>query len=185
MSTSSHRAMREPRIAYSSRVSSRSQMRAWFVALAASIWMVVVAAGILLFAGVGFCYLVSVPSLRNASVCSTIGTTVYFDVIALFAGVPVLIRVDHVARNPSWLRRPLTIRVAYLWITLTLAFVLLSTFALLPAGLYPILLILWLGTGVTLATLLIARAVIRLCQKTCQKDLESWERVIMKGNPKT
>jgi hypothetical protein len=119
----------KPRILY------RSPMRAWFVALAASIWVVVVAAGILLFAGVGFCYLVSDPFLRNRLVCSTVGTTVYFDIIALFAGIPVLILIDHVARNPSWLRRPLTIRVLYLWTTLTLAFVLLSTFALLPAGL--------------------------------------------------
>jgi hypothetical protein len=153
-------------------------MRAWFVALAASIWAVVVAAGILLFAGVGFCYLVSDPSLRTTSVCSTVGTTAYFDIITLFAGIPVLILIDHVARNPSWLRRPLTIRVSHLWMTLTMAFVLLSIFALLPVGLYPILLVLWLGTGVTLATLLIAKAVIRPSQKACQKDLETWERVI-------
>lgn len=142
-------------------------MRAWFVALAASIWVVVVAAGILLFAGVGFCYFVSDPSLRNMLVCSTVGTTVYLDVIALSAGVPVLILVDHVARNPSWWSKSLTVRVSYLWMSLTLAFVLLSTFALLPAGLFTILLVIWVCTSLTLAALLIAKAAIRPSQKNC------------------
>ena len=87
-----------------------SQMRTWFVALAVSIWVIVVAAGVLLFAGVGFCYLVSDPSLRNRWVCSTVGTTLSFDIMTLIIGIPVLILIDHVVRNPSWWGRPLTTR---------------------------------------------------------------------------
>jgi hypothetical protein len=143
-------------------------MRAWFAALAATIWVVVVTAGVLLFTSIGFCYLPSDPFLRNRLVCSTVGTTGGFDIIALVAGIPVLILIDHVARNPSWLGRPLITKLTYFWMIFTLAFFLLSTIAPLPAGQFTILLVLWLGTGGTLATLLIARAVIRASQKTCQ-----------------
>ncbi len=144
-------------------------MRAWFVALAATIWVIVVTATILLFASVGYCYLPSDPSLRNKFVCSTIGTTTSLDIIALVVGLPVLILIDHLARNPSWLERPLSTRITYLWITLTAAIVLLFVSALRPAGLPPFLLALWLGIGVLCAMLFIAGAEIhRTPRKTSQ-----------------
>jgi len=144
-------------------------MRAWFVALAATIWVIVVTATILLFASVGYCYLPSDPSLRNKFVCSTIGTNAGFDIITLVVGVPVLILIDHVARNPSWVEKPLTTRVMHLWMTLTIIIVLLFVSYLLPAGLLPFLLVLWLGIGLIWAALFIGRAEIhRSPQKTSQ-----------------
>jgi hypothetical protein len=140
-------------------------MRAWFVALATTVWAIVGGAGILLFGGSGYCIFAKDPS---SLVCSTVGTTAYFDVTILVVGVPVLILIDYVVRNPSWLSKPLTIQVSYLWMTIGLVFVLLSIFPLLTTGLFTILFVLWLGTGVTLATLLIARTVIRPSQRTCQ-----------------
>ena len=132
-----------------------SQMRAWFVALAVSIWVIVVAAGILLFAGVGFCYLVSDPSSANGWVCSTVETTGQFDIMTLIVGIPVLILIDHVVRNPSWWSRPLTTRVMHFWLTLTTIIALFLTLALVQTELFQVILALWLGIGLTLATLFI------------------------------
>jgi len=128
-------------------------MRAWFVALAASIWVIVVAAAILLFAGVGFCYHVSDPSLTNMSVCSTLETTWYFDIMTMIVGIPVLILIDHVVRNPSWWGRPLTTRVMHFWLTLTAIVALFLTLALVQAEVFQVILGLWLGIGLTLAAL--------------------------------
>ena len=128
-------------------------MRTWFVALAVSIWVIVVAAGVLLFAGVGFCYLVSDPSLRNRWVCSTVGTTLSFDIMTLIIGIPVLILIDHVVRNPSWWGRPLTTRVMHFWLTLTAIVALFLTLALVQAEVFQVILGLWLGIGLTLAAL--------------------------------
>jgi hypothetical protein len=130
-------------------------MRAWFVALAASIWVIVVAAGILLLAGVGFCYHVSDPSLANRSVCSTVETTWYFDIMTLIVGIPVLILIDHVVRNPSWWDRPLTRRVMHFWLTLTTIVALFFTLAIVQTELFQVILGLWLGIGLTLAALFI------------------------------
>ena len=130
-------------------------MRAWFAALAASIWVIVVAAAVLLFAGVGFCYLVSDPSLTNRWVCSTVGTTWYFDIMTLIVGIPVLILIDHVVRNPSWWSRPLTTRVMHFWLTLTTIVALFITLAIVQTELFQVILALWLGIGLTLATLFI------------------------------
>ena len=130
-----------------------SPMRAWFVALAASIWVIVVAAGILLFAGVGFCYHVSDPSLTNMSVCSTLETTWYFDIMTMIVGIPVLILIDHVVRNPSWWGRPLTTRVMHFWLTLTTIHALFLTLPLVETELFQVILALWLGIGLTLAAL--------------------------------
>jgi hypothetical protein len=150
-------------------------MRAWFVALAATIWIIVVTASILLFAGVGLCYLPGDPSLRNKFVCSTVGTTAYFDVITLVVGVPFLILIDHVARNPSWLEKPLSTRILYLWITLTVIIVLLFVSALVPAGLPSFLLVLWLGIGLLCAILFIVGAEIhRSPRKTGQLYAYTW-----------
>lgn len=135
-------------------------MRAWFVALAATIWAVVVSAGILLYASFGYCLLFSDPSRTNALVCSLAGTTWYYDIVTLVAGVPVLILIDHVARNPSWLDKPLATRVMYLWMTLTAIFVLQFMSALLPLVVLPFLLVLWLGLGLAWATIFIMRIVI-------------------------
>ena len=132
-----------------------SQMRAWFVALAVSIWVIVVAAGILLFASVGFCYLVSDPSSANSWVCSTVGTTGYFDIMTLIVGIPVLILIDHVVRNPSWWGRPLATRVMHFWLTLTTIVALFLTLALVQTELFQVILALWLGIGLTLAALFI------------------------------
>ena len=132
-------------------------MRAWFVALAASIWVIVVAAGILLFAGVGFCSLVSDQSLANRWGCSTVAATGYFDIITLIVGIPVLILIDHVVRNPSWWGRPLTTRVMHFWLTLTTIVALLITSAIVQTELFQIILALWLGIGLTLAALFIIR----------------------------
>ena len=130
-------------------------MRAWFVALAASIWVIVVAAGILLFAGVGFCSLVSDQSLANRWGCSTVAATGYFDIITLIVGIPVLILIDHVVRNPSWWSRPLTTRVMHFWLTLTTIVALFLTLPLVETELFQVILALWLGIGLTLATLFI------------------------------
>ena len=130
-------------------------MRAWFVALAASIWVIVVAAGILLFAGFGFCYHVSDPSLTNMSVCSTLETTWYFDIMTLIVGIPVLILIDHVVRNPSWWGRPLTTRVMHFWLTLTTIVALFLTLPLVETELFQVILALWLAIGLTLAALFI------------------------------
>src|SRR5947208_11938656 len=132
-----------------------SQMRTWFVALAVSIWVIVVAAGVLLFAGVGFCYLVSDPSLRNRWVCSTVGTTLSFDIMTLIIGIPVLILIDHVVRNPSWWGRPLTTRVMHFWLTLTTIVALFLTLPLVETELFQVILALWLAIGLTLAALFI------------------------------
>ena len=132
-----------------------SPMRAWFVALAASIWVIVVAAGILLFAGVGFCYLASDPSLTNRWACSTVGTTGYFDIMTLIVGIPVLILIDHVVRNPSWWGRPLTTRVMHFWLTLTTIVALFLTLPLVETELFQVILALWLGIGLTLVALFI------------------------------
>ena len=140
-------------------------MRAWFVALVATIWAIVVAAGILLFCSLGICYLPSDPSLRNLFVCSTIGTTASFDIITLVVGLPVLILVDHVARNPSWMEKPLAARVMHLWLTLTAIITLLFVSYLLPAELLPFVLVLWIGIGLIWATLFIARAEIHRSPK--------------------
>ena len=132
-----------------------SPMRAWFVALAASIWVIVVAAGILLFAGVGFCYLANNPSLTNRWACSTVGTTGYFDIMTLIVGIPVLILIDHVVRNPSWWGRPLTTRVMHFWLTLTTIVALFLTLPLVETELFQVILALWLAIGLTLAALFI------------------------------
>ena len=133
-------------------------MRARFVALAAMIWAIVVAAGILLFTSFGYCYVPSDPSLRNRFLCFTIGTSIYLDIIMLVVGLPVLILIDHVARNPSWMEKPLAARMMHLWMTLTVIIVLLFVSYLLLAGLLPFLLVLWIGIGLIWATLFIARA---------------------------
>jgi len=130
-------------------------MRAWFVALAAPIWMTVVAAAILLFAGVGFCYHVSDPSLTNMSVCSTLETTWYFDIMTPILGIPVLILIDHVVRNPSWWGRPLTTRVMHFWLTLTRIVALFITLAIVQTEVFQVILALWLGIGLTLPALFI------------------------------
>jgi len=130
-------------------------MRAWFVALAASIWVIVVAAGILLFAGVGFCSLVGDQSLANRWGCSTVAATGYFDIITLIVGIPVLILIDHVVRNPSWWGRPLTTRVMHFWLTLTTIVALFLTLALVQAEPFQVILAVWLGIGLTLAALFI------------------------------
>jgi hypothetical protein len=144
-------------------------MRARFVALAATIWVLVVTAGILLFASFGYCYLPSDPSLRNGFLCSIMGTSMYLDIIMLVVGLPVLILIDHVARNPSWMEKPLAARMMHLWLTLTAIIVLLFVSYLLPAGLLPFPLVLWIGIGLIWATLFIARAEIhRSPQKTSQ-----------------
>jgi hypothetical protein len=141
-------------------------MRAWFVALAAAIWVIVVSAGFLLFAGFGYCI---IAGDRTSLACSTVSKSGYFDVITLFVGVPALVFIDYAVRNPSWFDKPLTTRVTSLWMTLTLVLVLLATFALLPTGLLPFLLALWVVIGLTLATIFIARAVIpRPVQKNSQ-----------------
>ena len=132
-----------------------SPMRAWFVALAASIWVIVVAAGILLFAGVGFCYLANNPSLTNRWACSTVGTTLSFDIMTLIIGIPVLILIDHVVRNPSWWGRPLTTRVMHFWLTLTTIVALFLTLPLVETELFQVILALWLAIGLTLAALFI------------------------------
>ena len=134
-----------------------SDMRAWFVALAATIWAVMVSAGILLYASFGYCLLFSDPSRTNSLVCSIAGTTWYYDIVTLVAGVPVLILIDHVARNPSRLDKPLSTRVMYLWMTLTAIFVLQFISAILPEQVLPSILVLWLGLGLTWATILVTR----------------------------
>lgn len=135
-------------------------MRAWFVALAATVWAAVVAAGVLLFANFGYCLLFSDQSLANGLVCSIVAPTWYYDIVTLSAGVPVLIWIDHVARNPAWFDKPLSTRVMYLWMTFTAVFVLQFMSALLPAVVLPFLLVLWLGLGVTWAAILVTRTVI-------------------------
>jgi hypothetical protein len=141
-------------------------MRAWFVALAVATWTIVVSAGILLFAGFGYCIIARDTS---SLVCSTVSKSGYFDVITLFAGVPALVFIDYVVRNPSWFDKPLTTQVLSLWMTLTLVLVSLVTFALLPAGLLPFLLALWVVIGFTLAAIFIAGAVVpRSVQKNSQ-----------------
>ena len=135
-------------------------MRAWFVALAATVWAIVVSAGILLFANFGYCLLFSDQSLANGSVCSIVAPTWYYDIITLTAGVPVLIWIDHVARNPSWFDKPLSTRVMYLWMALTAIFVLQFMSALLPLVVLPFLLVLWLSLGLVWATIFISRIVI-------------------------
>ena len=80
--------------------------RKWFIALAIAIWATVVAAGALvLFVGVGYCY-IGDPLLKNAFVCEILwrGTGAY-DFITLVVGIPLLILVDHLARNPLTLRK--------------------------------------------------------------------------------
>lgn len=133
-------------------------MRAWFLALAATVWAVVVAAGILLFANFGYCLLFSDQSLANGPVCSIVEPTWYYDIVTLTAGVPVLIWIDHVARNPTWFDKPLSTRVMYVWMTITVVFVLQLLSAILPPVVLPFLLVLWLGLALTWATILVTRA---------------------------
>lgn len=121
------------------------------------VWAVVVAAGVLLFANFGYCLLFSDQSRVNGLVCSIAEPTWYYDIVTLTAGVPVLIWIDHVARNPSWFDKPLSTRVMYVWMTLTVVFVLQFMSALLPEPVLPFLLVLWLGLGLTWATIFIMR----------------------------
>ena len=142
-------------------------MRAWFVALAGTVWAVEVAAGVMLYGSFGYCLLFSDPSRTNALVCSIAGATWYYDIVNLVAGVPVLISIDHVARNPSWFDKPLSSRIMYLWMTFSAVFVLQFLSALLPPVALPFLLVAWLGLGLTWATIFITRIGIhRTPQKT-------------------
>ena len=133
-------------------------MRTWFVALAATAWIIVVAAGVFLFIDIGFCFLPSDPSLRNRVLCSTAGTTGSIDFVTLVVGIPVLILIDYAARNPVWFQKPLTTRVMYFWTTITIIVILLFLSYLVPAVLLPILVLVWVGVGLAWTALFITRA---------------------------
>ena len=91
-------------------------MRA-FTAFALAICVVVVAAGVLLFAGVAYCFFGD-PALNNGFLCTQLRDNGRYEFTTLVVGLPVLILLEYSTRNPSLSKKPVVTRIIYVCLTL-------------------------------------------------------------------